>query len=302
MTEPNEQLKEEIQNKVLPALQTVLREPSTNTTRTSILRFFSARKPREVFHVDCDDKKRFLKAISIEGIECIHHTILEGPQLDERNETTRDHQFPGHPTCHGGREQRVGGRGHGTVNHPLANVGGDASFSYNTQDHYREDPCPVPAHARRTRRRNTAHFTHRLHLVVQANYSIRVYSHTPVRTGAGIGGGAGAVLGAAGGTAGGAAAGALIGSIVPIAGTIVGGVIGAIAGGVGGTLAGGGVGAGVGAGGGAIHSNSVYETVCAYKVFQKLSNFSYDKNNNSCRCTIIVNTVCPADYQNLERI
>ncbi len=91
----------------------------------------------------------------------------------------------------------------------------------------------MPAHAGRTRSQGAVLLTHKVYLTVQTSCSIRVYSHTPVRTGATIGGGVGAVLGAAGGTAGGVAAGALVGSIVPIAGTIIGGIIGAIIGGVG---------------------------------------------------------------------
>ncbi len=103
-------------------------------------------------------------------------------------------------------------------------------------------------------------------------------------------------LGIVVGGAGGAATGALVGSIVPVAGTLIGGVIGAIVG----VVAGGGAGASLGAGSGAIHSNRVHLKVRAREVFAKLSDFSYDPNNNICRCTIIVNTVCPIEHQNLE--
>ncbi len=277
------QLKAEIEKKVLPALTAVVRE----------------KVRRYLYKIDSDDKKRFLDAITIERIECINHTILEGPQFDERNDTTGDHQFPGHLTRHGRRERRVGGRVHGSVNHPPANVGGDAGFSHLTQDNYREDPCPVPAHTRRTRRRNTAHFTHRLHLSVQTDCCIGVRDRIPFLVGSSSGGGAGALLGAAGGTAGGAAAGAAIGSVVPIAGTLVGGVIGAIAGGVGGAVVGGGAGAGIGTGAGAVYREIRQQEVKSVDVFKKLSDSPCADDKKTCQCTIIVNIVCPAEYHNL---
>ncbi len=306
MNEPDKQLKEETKKKVLPALDALLREDAvlgeyaaTNTTSSNDFST-SAKSSKEAFHIDRYDKQKFLDAISIEDIECISHTNLNSSEYEEANDTSEAHPFPGQPTRHGKREMKVEGDVHGHGGNSLAGAEARSSFEVKKEDCYEEEPSSVPAHSTRTRRQSTSLLAHKLYLVVQADCSIRVYSHTPVRAGAGIGGAVGIVAGATGGTAGGAAAGALIGSVVPIFGTIIGGIIGAIAGGVGGGVAGGGAGAGLGAGSGAVHSNRVHKTVCAYEVFQKLSDFSHDKNNNSCRCTIIVNTVCPAEHQKLE--
>ncbi len=145
----------------------------------------------------------------------------------------------------------------------------------------------MPAQSRRTRRQSTSLLAHKLYLVVQADCAIRVYSHTPVRAGAGIGGGLGIVAGAAGGAA--------VGSVVPVVGHIVGGIAGAIVG----VVAGGGTGAGVGAGSGALHSNRVHLKVRAREVFAKFPDFSHDEKNNICHCTITVNTTCPTEYQKI---
>ena len=137
--------------------------------------------------------------------------------------------------------------------------------------------------------------SHRVHLTVQANIKVQVYCYKlasfSLATGGGIG--PGAVVGAVGGTTGGAAVGALIGSVVPVAGTIVGGVIGGIVGGVGGLIASSVAAAGAGAGVGAAHGNNVDRTVQASEVFSKLKNFSYDRTNNTCSCTVTGNTTCP---------
>ncbi len=285
----SEQLKEEIKNKLLPALKSVLDARG------------SGGGSKEVFHIDKDDKRDFFKAITIEQIECTHYTVVNASRKQETNDTETDHQFP-ERTTKGSVKEEQGGKASARIGDSQAGVEGELKFSSEKKEEYNNSTSPVPAQSIRMHVKGTTLLTHRVHISVQADCLIRVYSHTPVRRGAAIGGGVGAGAGAAGGTAGGVAIGALIGSIVPVAGTIVGGVIGGIIGAVGGGVVIGGAGAGLGAGSGAIHSNRVHGTVCAYKVFQKLSNFSYDKNNNSCRCTIIVNTVCPADYQNLERI
>ncbi len=286
MTKPDEQVKEEIKKKVFPAFDALLRKEATADD------FSSDRSEKEVFHIDRDDKQKFLDAITIEDIECSGHTNLNNSEHDEANDTSEAHQFPGQPTRHEERGARAEGEAHANFGNSTAGIGANTSFGFRRDEHSDQAPTSVPAHSTRTTIRSTSVLTHKLHLVVQDDCSIRVYSHTPVRAGAGIGGGLGIVAGGAGG----AAAGALIGSIVPIAGTIIGGIIGGIIG----VVAGGTAGAGVGAGSGAIHSNRLHGTARAYEVFQKLSDFLHDEENNICRCTIIVNTVCPAEHQNLE--
>ncbi len=233
MTRPSEQLKSEIENKVKPAIDTVIVE------RESITSAENAKKTKGSNHIDRDDWKQFLKAISIERIECVGHTRLDSSRLVETNETRNDHQFEGHPSRYGNQQSIEDGMIRSSLIHQ--EVHGDAMlrFSVSENDHYSEEPHPVPAQTRRASNQCIDVLTHKLHLVVYADCTIRVYSHTPVRQGAAIGGGVGTALGAAGGTAGGVAAGALIGSVVPVAGTIVGGVIGGIIGFFGGAAAGG---------------------------------------------------------------
>ncbi len=62
MTGPNEQLKEEIKKKVLPALDAVLGKDATTDD------FTSTRGAKEVFHIDKDDKQTFLDAITIKKL------------------------------------------------------------------------------------------------------------------------------------------------------------------------------------------------------------------------------------------
>ncbi len=82
MADKIKQLKTEIKNQVLLALDSVLRE----------------RWPGESYRVEKAGKKRFLDAIVIKRTECVHHTEFNDFRLDERNEFGRDYQFPGHPS------------------------------------------------------------------------------------------------------------------------------------------------------------------------------------------------------------
>ena len=144
--------------------------------------------------------------------------------------------------------------------------------------------------------------SHRVHLTVQADFNVRVYCDEPIMLSANAEAETepGVALGAVGGTTGGATVGALIGSVVPVAGTIVSGVIGGIVGGVGGLIASSVAAAGAGAGVGAAHGNNVDRTVQAFEVFSKLENFSYDRTNNTCSCTVTGNTTCPYQLGRLK--
>ena len=108
-----------------------------------------------------------------------------------------------------------------------------------------------------------------------------------------MGGGAGAV----GGAAGGAALGSVLGSVVPGPGTILGGAIGGAIG----FVAGGAAAAGAGAGIGAARSSDKYKIVKAVDAFAKLKDFSFDKNHNTCYCTVVGNTTCPFQEYRLRR-
>ncbi len=179
MTKPNEQLKEEIKKKVFPAVDAVLRKEATTDD------FSNDRSEKEVFHIDKDDKQAFLDAISIEDTECIGHTNLNSSKYKEANDTSEAHQFPGQVTRHGERGARGEGEGHVNVGTSTAGIGAHASFGLRREDHYKEEPSSVPAQSERTKIRSTSILTHKLRLVVQADCATRVYSHTPVRAGAG---------------------------------------------------------------------------------------------------------------------
>ena len=286
----HDKLKTEIKTIILGALKTVAREQCPRGFRTNN-----------------DDVSQFLEMIRIEQIECVSEHFMPGPVNVEENNLPNEHQFPGHPSRRECKGYTVHGEGTagislnpGIVRPVTGGVGAHADFDVYNERSLVEEPVPLPANAGMEHRQYGVIHSHKIRLSVQADFKIRVYCAKPVKIGAAAGGGTGAVVGAAGGATGGAAVGALVGSVVPVAGTIVGGVIGGIVGGIGGFIGGGAAAAGVGAGVGAAHSNNVYKTVQAYEVFNKLPEFSEDRTNNTCSCTITGNTTCPYQQRRLS--